>query len=847
MVTASANQASEVVAAMAAVRERDRMAQREATEPMGSSRHIIKLLGCVVALTLLLVSGLAQATVPPTTNFAKATVSTGYNSSATSIIVSAGQGAKFSASGTYPLVWWNCTDYALSEDDPNVEIILVTSRSTDTLTITRGADGTTAVNHNTAGKTYCLVRSLVKYDIDAIRSDIGAAGGSIPDVYDAASYASFNAAVTALCANTDPKVLRLSNAQTVASSTSLCANVKLWRIGSGRLTVSGGATVTLDNPQQIIMPYRATLFDGASTQPVLFTNPGTVYPEYWNWDAATSAANGTTRFKMMIDSLPADSAKASVIDFAGVTYLYEDKIPTNSRNIWLKGLNKVASHVLLTGTGSVKHGIYCTGTTNFLRVTDLDWSPQTAHTVDNFQTGIRCDGAGDAPSMPAGSVLEVWDVTLNGWNIAVGGDGDTGMKLARATVLRSEITVGGTGSLSAVNEGINLLRAELLKADSVTINGASKADHCLYALSVRALNFTNNACRNSANEGLKVISISTGATAPNPRLWTLDNNTVTDSGECAVITTDQDDVLDLVSLNNFVCDGVTGAGSDTAAFMIQALGTSTMKLLRMDGVTCSNSIHGCVYLDTVSGATIDHVSISDAHFTNWSTSSVGAFAAIFSNSAAGTKRLLKYSGYFDGATNGRQILGSQMRESYWTAIDAGPVIARRMVLADENILTAQIGNGATRGRVPTAIGRTVTTTGTPASTTETTLATIDIPAGTFCANGKTVRFRAAGAVAANANTKMIRLKVNGTTYISNDVTTAPNNTTWRIDGEILRQGLNTQVGTADMIVGSTNQTHKIINSTGTENAAIAIAVTGQNGTASANDIILYSLTVDYGN
>ena len=90
-------------------------------------------------------------------NFAKVTVSTGYDASATSVDLSSGHGAKLPApatDGLFNLVWWNYTDYPDPSDDPNVEIVRVTARSTDTLTITRAQEGTSASTHNTGGKTY---------------------------------------------------------------------------------------------------------------------------------------------------------------------------------------------------------------------------------------------------------------------------------------------------------------------------------------------------------------------------------------------------------------------------------------------------------------------------------------------------------------------------------------------------------------------------------------------------------------------------------------------------------------------------------------------------------------------
>ena len=88
-------------------------------------------------------------------NFAKARLSTGYNSAATTIVLATGGGAKFPAQ-PFNAVWWDATLYLDPSDDPNVEIVRVTGLSTDTLTVTRAQESTVAANHNTAAHTYML-------------------------------------------------------------------------------------------------------------------------------------------------------------------------------------------------------------------------------------------------------------------------------------------------------------------------------------------------------------------------------------------------------------------------------------------------------------------------------------------------------------------------------------------------------------------------------------------------------------------------------------------------------------------------------------------------------------------
>ena len=92
-------------------------------------------------------------------NLVKAEVSVGYDAAAVSIVLAAGKGAQFPAA-PFNVTWWNSTDYADPSDDPNVEIVRVTGRVTDTLAITRAQEGTGASTKNTGGKTYTVMLGI---------------------------------------------------------------------------------------------------------------------------------------------------------------------------------------------------------------------------------------------------------------------------------------------------------------------------------------------------------------------------------------------------------------------------------------------------------------------------------------------------------------------------------------------------------------------------------------------------------------------------------------------------------------------------------------------------------------
>jgi hypothetical protein len=113
----------------------------------------------------------------PVVNFGKVTVSTGYDDTETSIDLMSGHGARIpdpSTDGAFNLVWWNVTDYADPSDDPNKEIVRVTSRTTDNITVTRAEEGTTGSTKNTGGKTYQMILAFTKkaYEEKAANCDI---------------------------------------------------------------------------------------------------------------------------------------------------------------------------------------------------------------------------------------------------------------------------------------------------------------------------------------------------------------------------------------------------------------------------------------------------------------------------------------------------------------------------------------------------------------------------------------------------------------------------------------------------------------------------------------------------
>lgn len=135
-----------------------------------------------------------------------------------------------------------------------------------------------------------------------------------------------------------------------------------------------------------------------------------------------------------------------------------------------------------------------------------------------------------------------------------------------------------------------------------------------------------------------------------------------------------------------------------------------------------------------------------------------------------------------------------------------------------------------------------TSTGTGADTTEDVLLSYSLPAKSLSANGKGLKIRAWGVTGANTENKTMKL------YFGSEVvataTAATNNKNWFLELEVFRTGSSTQVVFGQGQVDTTNVTPYVTTGAETDTATITIKVTGQSGTATADNIVAKGLIVE---
>lgn len=148
------------------------------------------------------------------------------------------------------------------------------------------------------------------------------------------------------------------------------------------------------------------------------------------------------------------------------------------------------------------------------------------------------------------------------------------------------------------------------------------------------------------------------------------------------------------------------------------------------------------------------------------------------------------------------------------------------------------GSSTTYAKVGGTVEVNTTAAGTPASTTETDLQTYSIPASSMATNGDSVYFEMSFTTAANANTKRLKIKY-GATTMYDSTALALNNAVITARGRIIRTGAATQ--TYYIEVHSSSALLVATSATGTAaetlSGAVTLKSTGQNGTATANDLV----------
>ena len=157
--------------------------------------------------------------------------------------------------------------------------------------------------------------------------------------------------------------------------------------------------------------------------------------------------------------------------------------------------------------------------------------------------------------------------------------------------------------------------------------------------------------------------------------------------------------------------------------------------------------------------------------------------------------------------------------------------------------TEAAGGGSDPAFVGGTLSINTTAAATTAVTTEETLMSYTVPANTLLKDGQGIRIKVAATFAATATTKTVRIKLGATTLFTD--TGVFNDVAGVYEIDLFRTGVGAQKRYIIRIRGTAAFFNPVSTSSEDETTDLAITVTGQNGTANADDITAELLHAEF--
>ena len=641
------------------------------------------------------------------------------------------------------------------------------------------------------------------------------------------------------------KALVITKAVTVSTNLTFGSSCALHIMpGAGSLVFDAGTTASIT---YLIADQNYPIFSGAGCTTaatcVTFARGMTVYPSWWGAYPGAAASTNQAAGILAINSLPSGAQGGGVVQWLSGTFDHNGTFYTNSRYITMRGMGMYSTKLRQTTPASLRHTISCSGATGYIGVEDIELSPSTALTADlgmkavNFNTeeglsgGVDCTPATD-------SILHVERFKSNGFNYGTYTDGGNSVLITYAECVQCIIRVHGQNSSSIADPIIFQRTRMAVVRDGDLSCDASTCDHALYLIKNVHIRVTNNKVSGFVYEAFKFIT-QNHVGVPDPVEFLAEGNEFRNNGSSGVVTIDGPVTLEnLVWRNNTHYDNGFGSTSQ-ADLLIEAMNGGSIRKCDCTHNYFENLKEQAVTFATASGSAIDFIDVTDTHVNAWSTSSTGTYVAL-NYGGTGTMRYAKVGGFFNGGTYGKPA-HALMQGGGFTRVDTVGLheinLSSGSTPPSPNVMQHEMGGS---GVVAPTLQKSVcllTASGTDANTSEKDLSTTDLPANLLFTNNAGIWIEAWGTTAANANNKTIKLYVGGTAIAnSTNLVAAPNGVGWKIRATVMRRGSSSQTYFSEVSAAGHPPFTAAGTLTATDTAAITVKDTGQNGSASANDI-----------
>ena len=453
--------------------------------------------------------------------------------------------------------------------------------------------------------------------------------------------------------------LLIGSAITVGANATIPDNIILWFVGPGKLFVNATYTVTINSPSQVLAHTQQQVFDGTGT--ITFTNGGVVSPGWWGFSSGGTAAANADAYNACTASLSAKGG-AVIIPPTGSAHQVDDTLTHPAKPISVVGAHPDLCIIESTATASLAHGLTFTRSHHLKNLT-IRTSASLASNYDMYAVRMNLDGV----TVSGGNQAVKWEsLKVRGFNNSLYVDGGDAYNIDRLSFTDLDLQCSGPAS-TYIGSCLYVNRVTQVYGTHSQFDQNSTGEHAIYCFGSKNVVFDGFKIRNADKGTAQAIKIVGNGVAPDDdqayATWSIRNMDIADCLNGILCGTYGTETLEALTVENCKFVDVDTTSAILACVFLSAAGSSSIRTLRVSGVSTRNTLYQGVHVSTGATAFMGPVHIADCKAYNWSTTSAGTYTW-FGSSGTGTFSPITLTDIeADGNSNGRTIVSASGQAS----------------------------------------------------------------------------------------------------------------------------------------------------------------------------------------
>lgn len=448
--------------------------------------------------------------------------------------------------------------------------------------------------------------------------------------------------------------LLVGSAITVGADATIPDNIILWFVGPGKLFVNATYTVTINSPSQVLAHTQQQVFAGTGT--VRFANGGIISPGWWGFSSGGTAAANADAYNASTNSLPSTGGVV-IIPPTGNAHQVDDTLTHGNKPISLIGAHPDLCIIESTATASLKHGLTFTRSHHIKNLT-IKTSASLASNYDMYGVRMNLDGA----TVSGGNQAVKWEsVKVRGFNNSFYIDGGDAYNVDRLSFTDLDLQCSGPAS-TYIGSCLYANRITQIYGTHSQFDQNSTGEHAIYCFGSKNIVFDGFKIRNADQGNAQAIKIVGNGVAPDDdqayATWSIRNMDIADCLNGILCGTYGTETLEAVTVENCKFVDVDTTAAILACVFLSAAGSSSIRTLRVAGISTRNSAYQGVHVSTGATATMGPVHIVDCNAYNWGTASAGSYTWFGSSGNGAFGPIMLENITADGNSNGKTLVSA---------------------------------------------------------------------------------------------------------------------------------------------------------------------------------------------